>query len=165
MAEQITQLPTSAPAPVLNIKARGHKKGTISFSKERQKRLVAKLEVNTLEPEMVELPPVIEGKFFYPAKMLWQAYFCRNGYGQWFEPKMDLHMLTAAKFVSPMGALLDQLEAEGHDVGGARAEWLAFRELTGALEEQTEALEAMARRIMRKKSLAAIAARDTQPPT
>jgi hypothetical protein len=81
-----------------------------------------------------------KGKFAYPASMLLQAYFCLGGNGVWQQPCLDLGMLTDEKFISPMGALLDQLESEGHDVGGARAEWMAFRELSSSLRTSTKQL-------------------------
>lgn len=74
--------------------------------------------------------------YHYPKSMLRQAHFCRNSYGDWMKPSLSLAMLSNPKFVSPIGRLLDQLEAEGHDVSGARIEWRAFRELSGTLSER-----------------------------
>ena len=68
-------------------------------------------------------------KYHYPKSLLVQEYFCRFGDGTWHDPAFSLSMLGNENFVSPTGALLDQLEADGHDVKGARIEWLAFRDL------------------------------------
>lgn len=76
------------------------------------------------------------GRYYYPKSMLRQAYFCRNSYGDWLKPRLSLSVLSHPKFVSPIGLLLDQLEAEGHDVSGARIEWRAFRESSATLSER-----------------------------
>lgn len=79
-------------------------------------------------------------RYHYPAALLKQPYFCLGGNGRWFPPSLSLHMLAHREFVSPMGELLDQLEADGHDVSGARIEWRAFREVAGQVEVALKAL-------------------------
>lgn len=81
------------------------------------------------EPTSVGQQGVIHGKYCYPKSMLVQEYFCRYGDGTWGKPIFRLRMLGCEEFKSPLGALLNQLESEGHDVKGARVEWLAFRDL------------------------------------
>ena len=73
------------------------------------------------------------GCYYYPKALLRQAYFCRGGNGVWHDPGLSLDMVSSPEFVSPIGALLDQLEAEGHDVTGARIEWMTYREQVGKL--------------------------------
>ena len=68
-------------------------------------------------------------KYDYPKSLLTQEYFDRSGDGTWHEPRFNYQVLGDKKFASPLGALLDQMEAEGHNVTGARIEWLAFRDL------------------------------------
>lgn len=79
-----------------------------------------------------------QGRYHYPKSMLRQAYFCRNGNGDWYKPTLSLSMLSSKEFTSPIGQLLDQLEAEGHDVSGARIEWCAFRESAATLSERVK---------------------------
>lgn len=74
-----------------------------------------------------------KGCYHYPKSLLRQAYFCRGGNGVWHDPRLSLDMVSSAEFASPLGALLDQLEAEGHDVAGARIEWMTYREQVGKL--------------------------------
>lgn len=167
MADQIVTLPTdraSAPQvlkhpafgqpPVKNIKTPGRKKGTVSLQSERYKRWLAQQPAADRDPEFVSLPPRQHGMYFYPKAMLSQAYFCQGGTGIWQAPSMSLNMLVNERFVSPMGALLDQLEAEGHNVSGARAEWLAFRELAKGLDGEVEALSQQVMRLKLKRPLA-----------
>lgn len=73
------------------------------------------------------------GRYYYPKALLRQAYFCRGGNGVWSDPRLTLDMVSSAEFESPLKALLDQLEAEGHDVSGARIEWMTYREQVGKL--------------------------------
>jgi hypothetical protein len=70
-------------------------------------------------------------KYHYPKSLLIQEYFCNYGAmrDKWHDLEFSLGTLGDENFVSPMGALLDQLEREGHNVKGARCEWLAFRDL------------------------------------
>jgi hypothetical protein len=70
-----------------------------------------------------------KGRYHYPKSLLSQEYFCRGGDGTWHKPRFTLRTLGNENFNSPIGALLDQLESEGHNVKGARVEWLAFRDL------------------------------------
>ena len=81
------------------------------------------------------VPQPRPGVYCYPTSMLHQERLCRGGDGTWHAPSMTMYMLGDERFVSPLGALLDQLEAEGHDVSGARAEWLAFREHARAQQD------------------------------
>lgn len=76
-----------------------------------------------------------KGHYHYPKSLLRQAYFCLNGNGVWFEPRLSLDMVSNPKFKSPIDALLAQLESEGHDVSAARIEWTTYREQTGRLCE------------------------------
>ncbi|MBA4178593.1 MAG: hypothetical protein C0505_18840 [Leptothrix sp. (in: Bacteria)] len=41
--------------------------------------------------------------------------------------------MSNPEFVSPIKALLDQLEREGHDVTGALIEWMTYREQVAKL--------------------------------
>ncbi|OZI31760.1 hypothetical protein CAL29_28230 [Bordetella genomosp. 10] len=135
----VTMLPTAAAAPVVNPRTPGRRpKSIASLQAARAARQDQALpdEVRTVEP-----PPVVKGKFNYPKSLLRQAYFCQGGNGTWRTPDMHLRMLVSDKFLSPLGALLDQMEQEGHNVSGARAEWMAFRELAKGLECKIVALE------------------------
>ncbi|HEX7687705.1 MAG TPA: hypothetical protein VF453_08360 [Burkholderiaceae bacterium] len=146
--------PASDGPRVENIRAPGRKKGTVSLRTERFKRCAAAQPPAEPTPDEVRLPPIEAGKFFYPKSMLTQAYFCRGGTGIWSSPSMSLGMLVNERFVSPMGALLEQLEAEGHNVAGARAEWLAFRELAKGLKGDFDALSQQVMRIQMRRPLA-----------
>lgn len=81
-----------------------------------------------------------KGRYHYPKSLLRQAYFCLNGNGVWLEPRLSLSMVSNPKFKSPIDALLAQLEAEGHDVSGARIEWATYREQAGRLCEDFQHL-------------------------
>jgi len=83
-------------------------------------------------------PKSRKGCYHYPKSMLQQAFFSRGGDGVWHEPSLSLDMVSAAEFKSPIGALLDQLASEGHDVTGARVEWLAYREQVSKLCDDVE---------------------------
>lgn len=74
-------------------------------------------------------PNARRSTYHYPKSLLVQSYFDRDGLGQWHEPDFTLSRLGNENFKSPLCALLDQLESEGHDVQGARVEFLAFRDL------------------------------------
>jgi hypothetical protein len=141
--------------PVQNIRAPGRKKGTASLQAARYKRWLADQPTAHPEPQEVRLPPTVKGRYYYPKAMLTQAYFCRVGTGIWHKPTMHLSMLVNENFVSPIGKLLDQLEAEGHKVSGARAEWLAFRELAKGLEADVEVLSRQVMHFMRKSPVSA----------
>jgi hypothetical protein len=103
-------------------------------------------------------------RYHYPASLLKQAYFCRLGNGSWTPPPLSLHMLTHPEFVSPLGALLDQLEADGHDVAGARIEWRAFRELAGQMEGALSALAIQAKAITDSRPACAAAMYESREP-
>lgn len=155
--------PSFGHAPVKNIKAPGRKKGTASLHAARYKRWMKEQQPANPEPQSVQLPKPEQGKFFYPKAMLSQAYFCLGGTGIWSKPTLDLSMLAHKRFVSPMGALLDQLEAEGHNVGGARAEWLAFRELAAAIDGDVFDILSQVGRLTRRRPIAATAFYDDGP--
>lgn len=152
---QVLKHPAFGRPPVKNIRAPGRKKGTASLQAARYKRWLAQQPAAAPEPFPVAIPPRLPGVYCYPKTMLTQAYFCRSGTGVWHAPSMSLDMLVNERFVSPMGALLDQLEAEGHNVSGARAEWLAFRELARGLNTDVEALSLQMLRLQHKRPLAA----------
>ena len=137
---QVLKHPAFGQPPVTNIRAPGRKEGTASLQAARYKRWLAQQPAADPEPSPVAAPPRLPGVYCYPKSMLTQAYFCRGGTGVWHAPSMSLNMLVNERFVSPVGALLDQLEAEGHNVSGARVEWLAFRELARGLDGEVEAL-------------------------
>jgi hypothetical protein len=48
---------------------------------------------------------------------------------------MRLSTLADEGFISPMKALLGQLETEGHDVSAAKLEWLALRDASRYLKD------------------------------
>ena len=70
-------------------------------------------------------------KYHFPKILLRQTYFCRShgGHGEWSDPVFSFRMLGNKEFISQIGELLDQLEADGHHVKGPRIEWLAYRDL------------------------------------
>lgn len=103
-------------------------------------------------------------RYHYPAALLKQPYFCRLGDGRWLPPPLSLHMLTHPEFVSPLGALLDQLEADGHDVSGARIEWRAFREAAGQVEAALSALATQANGISYANPACATAMYESREP-
>lgn len=103
-------------------------------------------------------------RYHYPACLLKQAYFCRGGDGRWMPPPLSLDMLIHPEFVSPMGALLEQLEADGHDVAGARIEWRAFREMAGKMEAALSALAFQAKDISKAKIACATAMYESREP-
>jgi hypothetical protein len=76
-------------------------------------------------------------KYNYPKIHLRQSYFCRShgGHGEWHDPVFSFRMLGCKNFVSQIGALLDELEADGHHVKGPRIEWLALRDLAHHYQE------------------------------
>lgn len=76
-----------------------------------------------------------KGHYFYPKALLRQPYFCLGGTGIWHEPDLSLAMVSNPKFQSPLKALLDQLEQEGHDVTGARIELTTYQEQSAKLCE------------------------------
>lgn len=152
---QVLKHPAFGQPPVKNIRAPGRKKGTASLQAARYKRWLAQQPAAEPEPFPVAIPPRLPGVYCYPKTMLTQAYFCLGGTGVWHAPSMSLNMLVNERFVSPMGALLDQLEAEGHNVSGARAEWLAFRELARGLDGEVDALSRQVMRLQHKRPLAA----------
>lgn len=152
---QVLKHPAFGQPPVQNIRAPGRKKGTASLQAARYKRWLAQQPAAEPDPFPVDIPPRLPGVYCYPKSMLTQAYFCRGGTGVWDAPCMSLGMLVNERFVSPMGALLDQLEAEGHNVSGARAEWLAFRELARGLDGEVEALSRQLTRLQHKRPVAA----------
>jgi len=154
-ASKVLQHPAFGQPAVENIKAPGRKKGTVSLQAARYKRWLAQQPPADPEPNPVVIPPRKPGVFCYPKSMLTQAYFCRGGNGVWQTPSMSLYMLVDEKFVSPMGALLSQLESEGHNVSGARAEWLAFREIAKGLGDDVEALSRQVMRLQFKRPVAA----------
>lgn len=73
-------------------------------------------------------------------------------------------MLVDPEFVSPMGALLEQLEADGHDVSGARIEWRAFREMAGQMKAALSALAIQAQRISESRPACAAAMYESREP-
>lgn len=103
-------------------------------------------------------------RYHYPANLLKQAYFCRLGNGSWTPPPLSLAMLANPEFVSPLGALLEQLEADGHDVAGARIEWRAFRELARQMEAALSALAIQARAISDSRLACAAAMYESREP-
>lgn len=103
-------------------------------------------------------------RYHYPASLLKQAYFCRCGNGTWQPPDLSLGMLTHPEFVSPLGALLEQLDADGHDVAGARIEWRAFRELAGQMEAALSALASQANGIRNARAACAVAMYESREP-
>lgn len=143
----ITTLPTAANTPVINPKTPGRRPKAIPLIWRARLDRYRRENADQRPPNPVRRvapPPVKAGKFNYPKSMLKQAYFCKGGDGTWYLPGLHLRMLVHEDFVSPIGALLDQLEREGHDIGGARGEWLAFRELAKGLESQIKTLERLA---------------------
>jgi hypothetical protein len=58
-----------------------------------------------------------------------------NGLGEWSAPKLSVLHLSYKGFVSPLDALLSQLQSEGHDVSGARLEYEAMRKAVGRLTD------------------------------
>lgn len=90
----------------------------------------------------VVLPPVEKGRFHYPKELLLQKYICQNSYG-WMVPSLCPGALGNGKdnkFVSPLNQLLEQLEAEGHEIAGARLELAALREIVTAYEDAAKKL-------------------------
>lgn len=133
---KVCRLPTAANAPIKNPRTRGPKKGTASFMVAKRRRDAAQPamaeEQSPYMPESVErVPEVIAGKFNYPTLLLWQRYFSLGGTGARYLPTLNASMLVNEKFISPLGSLLKQLIAEGHDVQGALLEYEALRESTG----------------------------------
>lgn len=109
-------------------------------------------------------PKAQPSRYHYPASLLKQAYFCRLGNGSWTPPPLSLEVLAHPEFVSPLGALLDQLEADGHDVAGARIEWRAFREIARKMEAALNALTIQAKSISRARAACAVALYESSEP-
>lgn len=103
-------------------------------------------------------------RYHYPASLLKQAHFCRYGDGTWAPPPLSLDMLACPEFVSPLGALLEQLDADGHDVAGALIEWRAFRELARQMEAELSALASQANRIRHARAACAVAMYESREP-
>lgn len=139
-APNVLPHPAFGCAPVANPRLRGRKKGVASLAVARRKQLMQQAAAKAADPQAFILPPVVPGHFHFPRALLRQPHFCRLGDGRWQNPPLNFAMLGAPQFVSPLGALLDQLEAEGHDVGGARVEWLAFREAAAQLDQRINEL-------------------------
>ena len=85
---------------------------------------------------MVVYPPIVQqGRFHYPKELLLQHYMYRGGNGVWQTPGLKANELISENFISPMEALLQQLQREGHDVSAAKLEWLALREAASYLND------------------------------
>ena len=129
-----------AAQPVTNPKTRGRPKGTTSLGVERRRRSAVETQKSPYHPS-VAIRPIEKGRFHYPKELLLQEGTCRNSYG-WMLPGLSPSTLgnqradkSSSKFISPLNQLLEQLEAEGHDVEGARLELSAMREVITAYDD------------------------------
>lgn len=121
-------------APVKNPKTRGRPKGTISLNAERRRR-DARMEHQAESPyhPSVKVSPPERGQFHYPKELLLQTCF-KNNYG-WLPPTLSSGIILCDRYISSMGLLLKQLEAEGHDVTAPKLEWLALLETAKYVEQ------------------------------
>lgn len=101
-------------------------------------RLVGAPRGRQSKPSKPDPAKLLKGRYHYPKALLRQAYFCLGGTGIWREPELSLDMVSNPQFVSPLVALLSQLESEGHDVAGARIELMTYREQVAKLCDDFE---------------------------
>lgn len=125
--------PVFAGPIVKNPKTRGRPKGTLSFAIAARRR-VSEQQAKEARPKKWPWPPEVKlpkperGRFQYPCQLLIQTHFCKGGDGCWHKPRLAAWELVDEEFISPLSYLLEQLAQEGHDVLGAKMEYLALRD-------------------------------------